>query len=128
MVCPAGERWVRAWRSTICPSSLRRSRLDAERGEGWWWSGEKGERVTLKQDPTSCALAAAAADASFPARNVAEFVTRWLSILRPQRLGQCGLRQAIPTGGTWANALEPIAGSPRPDLEATRSLPLSRTP
>ena len=51
--------------------------LDAERGEGWWWSGEKGERITLKQDPTSCALAAAAADASFPARNVAEFVTRW---------------------------------------------------
>ncbi len=51
--------------------------LDAERGEGWWWSGEKGERVTLKQGPTSCAIAAAAVDASFPARDVAEFVSRW---------------------------------------------------
>ena len=51
--------------------------LSAENGEGWWWSGEKGEQVTLKQGPTSCALAAAAADASFPAREVAEFVSRW---------------------------------------------------
>ena len=51
--------------------------LNAERGEGWWWSGAKGEQVTLKQAPTSCALAAAAADASFPARDVAEFVSRW---------------------------------------------------
>lgn len=51
--------------------------LDANRGEGWWWSGEKGDRVALKQGPTSCALAAAAADASFPARGVAEFVGRW---------------------------------------------------
>jgi predicted ATPase len=31
----------------------------------------------LKQAPTACALAAAAADASFPARAVAEFVQRW---------------------------------------------------
>ena len=51
--------------------------LDAKAGEGWWWSGKKGERVTLKQGPTSCALTAAAADASFKARNVAEFVSRW---------------------------------------------------
>ena len=50
--------------------------LDAEKGEGWWWSGEEG-KVTLKQAPTSCALAAAAADASFPAREVAEFANRW---------------------------------------------------
>ena len=50
--------------------------LDASAGEGWWWSG-KDERVELKQDPTSCALAAAAADASFPARDVAEFIGRW---------------------------------------------------
>ena len=55
------------------PSQL----LYASKGEGWWWSGEKGERVTLKQSATSCALAAAAADASFPARDVAEFVSRW---------------------------------------------------
>ena len=51
--------------------------LDAKGGEGWWWSGEKGERVTLKQGPTSCALTAAAADASFRARDVAEFSSRW---------------------------------------------------
>ena len=51
--------------------------LNAEDGEGWWWSGEKGERVTLRQAPTSCALAAAAADASFPARDAADFVSRW---------------------------------------------------
>lgn len=51
--------------------------LDADRGEGWWWSGEKGDRVKLKQSPTACALAAASADASFPARGVAQFVERW---------------------------------------------------
>ena len=51
--------------------------LDSSRGAGWWWSGEKGERVMLKQNGTACALAAAAADASFPARDVAEFVGRW---------------------------------------------------
>ena len=51
--------------------------LDSSRGTGWWWSGEKGERVMLKQNGAACALAAAAADASFPARDVAEFVSRW---------------------------------------------------
>ncbi len=51
--------------------------LRAERGEGWWWSGEKREPVTLKQPPSTCALAAASADASFPAREVSEFVGRW---------------------------------------------------
>lgn len=50
--------------------------LRAEAGEGWWWSGEEG-KVNLKQGPTACSLAAAAADASFPAREVAEFVARW---------------------------------------------------
>ena len=51
--------------------------LDARRGEGWWWSGEQGKRVELKQAPTVCALTAAAADASFPARDVVEFIGRW---------------------------------------------------
>ena len=51
--------------------------LSAERGEGWWWSGERGERVPLKQPLSTCALAAASADASFPAREIAEFVGRW---------------------------------------------------
>jgi predicted ATPase len=49
--------------------------LSADKGTGWWWSGEK--QVPLAQDPTACALAAASADASFPARGVAEFVSRW---------------------------------------------------
>ncbi len=51
--------------------------LEASRGNGWWWSGNEGEKVALKQAPTRCALSAAAADASFPAREVAEFVQRW---------------------------------------------------
>ena len=51
--------------------------LSAQKGEGWWWSGEEGERVMLKQPPSTCALAAASADASFPAREISEFVGRW---------------------------------------------------
>jgi predicted ATPase len=51
--------------------------LQAEKGRGWWWSGGKGDRVTLAQPPTACALAAAGVDESFPARGVAEFVSRW---------------------------------------------------
>ena len=51
--------------------------LNAEAGRGWWWSGEKGERVNLLQGPMDCALAAASVDASFPARCVAEFVGGW---------------------------------------------------
>ena len=51
--------------------------LDARKGEGWWCSGERGERVVLKHGATMCALTAAAADASFPARHVADFVERW---------------------------------------------------
>ena len=50
--------------------------LSAESGQGWWWSGEKGERVNLLQEPMDCALAAAAVDASFPARQVAKFIGR----------------------------------------------------
>lgn len=50
--------------------------LNADQGEGWWWSGDEGQ-VELKQDPTACALAAAAADASFPARDVAAYIGRW---------------------------------------------------
>ena len=57
------------------PTSGPRSLLEAEAGEGWWWS--PGEKVKLKQGPLECALAAASADASFPARHVAEFVGSW---------------------------------------------------
>jgi predicted ATPase len=49
--------------------------LAADKGRGWWWSGDK--HVPLAQDATTCALAAAAADESFPARGIAEFVSRW---------------------------------------------------
>ena len=58
------------------PGSAPRRLLESARGEGWWWSGEQG-RVELRQPPTACALAAASADASFPARAVAEFIGRW---------------------------------------------------
>ena len=51
--------------------------LQADHGNGWWWSGERGEKVPLRQSSTSCALAAAAADASFPAHEVARFIGRW---------------------------------------------------
>jgi predicted ATPase len=51
--------------------------LWADEGRGWWWSGTKGDRVSLAQPPTTCALAAAAVDESFPARSVAQFVSRW---------------------------------------------------
>ena len=51
--------------------------LESDAGQGWWWSGEQRKQVPLKQTATSCALAAAAADASFPAREVVEFIGRW---------------------------------------------------
>ena len=63
--------------SETTPGSPPTQLLEAEKGEGWWWSGEERERVTLKQPLSICALAAASADASFPAREVAEFVGRW---------------------------------------------------
>ena len=51
--------------------------LNADKGVGWWWSGDRDQQVKLQQDPTTCALASAAADASFPAREIVEFVNRW---------------------------------------------------
>ncbi len=67
------EEQVRETPSNSPPLQL----LSADRGEGSWWSGEKGEQVPLKQPTSACALAAASADASFPAREVAEFVGGW---------------------------------------------------
>ena len=61
----------------VTPGELPSRLLRAEDGEGWWRSGEKGDEVRLKQPASVCALAAAAADASFPAREVAEFIGRW---------------------------------------------------
>jgi len=57
--------------------SPRRELLRAKSGRGSWWSGEKAASVNLLQEASVCALAAASADASFPARQVAEFVSQW---------------------------------------------------
>ena len=67
------EERVSQARSGAPPSQL----LEAAGGRGWWWSGERGENVPLSQSPMSCALAAASADASFPAHAVAQFIARW---------------------------------------------------
>ncbi len=63
---------VRELRSDRPPTLL----LSADDGNGWWWSGE-GRQVQLKQNATVCGLSAAAADATFPARGIAEFVKGW---------------------------------------------------
>ncbi len=52
-----------------------RNVLKARDGEGYWQS-EQGQ-VRLKLGPTGCALAAAAADAVFPARQLADFIRKW---------------------------------------------------
>lgn len=59
-------------RPDVPPTQL----LSAADGQGWWWSRET-KKVSLAQAPTTCALAAASADQSFPARAVADFVSRW---------------------------------------------------
>ncbi len=51
--------------------------LEADAGTGWWWSNTTSQRVNMRQPATACALAAAAADASFPARGIADFIRRW---------------------------------------------------
>ena len=60
-----------------CKGAPRSQLLEATGGKGWWWSGESGRKIPLSQSPTSCALAAAAADASFPAHDAAQFIARW---------------------------------------------------
>lgn len=59
------------------PASPPERLLASEDGAGWWKSGEKGRQVNLKQPPSACALAAASVDGSFPARDVADFVSGW---------------------------------------------------
>ena len=51
--------------------------LVSNKGEGWWWSREESRGVDLLQEPTSCALSAASSDATFPAREVADFIAKW---------------------------------------------------
>ena len=57
--------------------SPRTQLLEASGCGGWWRSGERGEEVRLSQSPTACALTAAAADASFPAHDLGQFIARW---------------------------------------------------
>lgn len=68
--------YVREQVSEVHQTEAPRQLLDSDRGMGWWWSGE-GRKVPLKQISTSCALSAAAADATFPARRISEFVNDW---------------------------------------------------
>lgn len=56
--------------------SARTKVLESDEGNGWWLS-EDNRRVPLAQSATACALRAAAADASFPARSIADFVDGW---------------------------------------------------
>lgn len=51
--------------------------LVSKDGEGWWWSGEEGRQVKLKQPSSACALAAASVDSSFRARAITDFVVGW---------------------------------------------------
>ena len=67
-----GERVAR-----LPPQSPPVVLLEADAGTGWWWSNTTSQRVDMQQPATACALAAAAADASFPARGIADFVRRW---------------------------------------------------
>lgn len=113
------------------PDSSPINVLDAEKGEGSWWSGEEGKRVNLKQAPTICALAAASADASFSARGVAECVERWgffdpNPFLLRLNLASPDSSQFDPYGRNLAETLYRIEKS-SPDVferivEATRSV------
>jgi predicted ATPase len=51
--------------------------LSATDGKGWWWSEAVSRRLHLELPPAACALAAAAADATFPARSISEFANGW---------------------------------------------------
>ena len=91
--------------------------LKAEKGDGEWWSGEKRAGVTLKQAPTVCALSAASADASFPARGVAEFVAGWgffdpsPFLLRRDWLGGSDVGKFDPYGRNLAETLYNLSHS-----------------
>ncbi len=116
--------------SELPPDSPPINVLDAENGVGWW-SGEERKRVNLKQSPTICALAAASADAAFPARDIAECVKRWgffdpIPLLLRRDVGSQGSSHFDPYGLNLAETLYSIEQS-SPDVlerivEATRSV------
>ena len=60
------EFYVHEHVDELLPRAAPTRLLEADRGEGWWWSGSRGERVALKQAPTTCALAAAAGGCVLP--------------------------------------------------------------
>ena len=100
--------------------------LESHRGEGWWQSGEHG-RISLKLGPTSCAFAAAAADVSFPAREVAEFIARWgffdLNPFLLRRHGQDVVSRFDSFGRNLAETLYLLdAGTRECILDATRAI------
>ena len=67
--------------------------LEVDQGSGWWAS-EAGHRVRIEQGPRTCALAAAATDAGFPARHLSHHILEWgffdpnLFALRGSRQGE----------------------------------------
>ncbi len=116
----------------LSPSNPPEELLNAEKGEGVWWSGEKQAGVVMKQAPTSCALAAASADASFPARDVAEFVATWgffdpsPFLLRRDWSGGSDSPRLDPYGRNLGETLYSLNQSSAEDLErivtATREI------
>ena len=96
--------------------------LHADRGQGWWWSNDRREQVRMKQVSTLCALTAASADASFPARDIVEFVSGWgffdpnPFVLRRDRQGLDSAR-FDPYGRNLAETLYSIRNSSPEALE-----------
>jgi predicted ATPase len=78
-------RLIRAGHDFVVEENLREEKkdsppntlLDSRRGKGWWWSPAAKKQIPLEGDQTGCALTAAARDASFPAKGVADFVRQW---------------------------------------------------
>ena len=75
LVCDQGFS-VREEVSQWMPGGPPVKLLFADQGTGWWRSGEE-HQVQLQQGTTACALASASADANFPARGIANFVSGW---------------------------------------------------
>lgn len=62
----------------LIPNKPPANLLEADGGAGTWWSDNEKKKIDMQlPSPTSCALAAASADTTFPARDVANFVRRW---------------------------------------------------
>ncbi len=51
--------------------------LHSRGGEGFWSGGNQPGMVSLQHSATACSLVAASVDASFPAREITDFVARW---------------------------------------------------